>query len=819
MTVALDPGPTEDDALLTATERVAQLLEQLTVDERAKLSAGEDAWHLPAIPSAGIGRLKMSDGPSGVRGESFAIHRSLSFPCGTAVGSTWDVGLAGRYGAALAAEAKLKGVRVLLGPTVCIPRVALGGRTFESFSEDPLVTSRLTVAYVRGVQDNGVACCIKHFACNDQEWERFTVSAQVDERTLREIHLPAFEAAVREAKVWAVMSAYNRINGAFCDENEWLLSNLLKQEWGFDGVVISDWHGTHSTVAAANAGLDVEMPGPAQHLGAKLAAAVRAGDVAGDVLDDHCLRVLRLAERTGLLDSTTATAVEREEDDPRRRALARELAVSGIVLLRNQSMLPLDPAVRRIAVIGPNAEHLIEGGGGSSMVAALRHTAFPDALRARLRDADVTYAEGCRVEQAARPLDSHLVPEGFTVEYFANTEWSGEPVHTERRWSGFFVTFGAPPGGRPGEPFSVRVRGRFAPDHAGPWELSLATVGRATVHIDGRLVLDHTTPEPGETFFGRGSTTTIARIDTELGAEHQLEVRYVSELPGLSGFRIGARPVEVPGGIEDAAELARRSDAVVLVVGNHPDFETEGRDRPSLTLPGEQDELVRRVLDANPRTVVVVNAGAPVAMPWADRAAAVLMVWYPGEEGAAALADILTGAAEPGGRLPITFPQRMEDVTAWQTYPGAAGTVEYGEGVFVGYRQFDTAGTEPAFCFGHGLGYTTFEYGEPRLDVRGDDVTVTLTVSNTGPRRGSEVVQLYVANGASPVLRPEQELRAFTKVTLDAGARRDVVLRLDARAFSYWDTDAADWVAPAGRYELRIGASSRDIRQRLELQR
>jgi beta-glucosidase len=805
--------------LLTATDRAAQLLEQLTVDERAQLSAGEDTWHLPAIPSAGIGRLKMSDGPSGVRGESFAIHRSLSFPCGMAVGSTWDVELTGRYGAALAAEAKLKGVHVLLGPTVCIPRVALTGRIFESFSEDPLLTSRLTVAYVRGVQEHGVACCVKHFACNDQEQERMTISVEADERTLREIHLPAFEAAVREAKAWAVMSAYNRINGTFCAEHEWLLTNVLKEEWGFDGVVISDWHGTHSTVDAANAGLDVEMPGPAQHLGGKLAAAVSAGEVEGAVLDDHCARVLRLAERTGLLDDATAPA-EQEEDDPHRRALARELAVSSIVLLRNESMLPLDPAVQRIAVIGPNAEHLMEGGGGSSMVAALQHTALPDALGARLPGVEVSYEEGCRVELAARPLDAHLMPEGFAIDYFGNPDWSGEPVRTERRWSGFFVTFGVPTGDRPGEPFSVRARGRFAPDHPGPWELSLATVGKATVHLDGRLVLDHTRPEPGKTFFGHGSTTVTARIDVEPGAEHELEVRYLSELPGLGGFRIGARPVEVPGGIERAVDLARRSDAVVLVVGNNPDLETEGHDRPSIALPGDQDELVRRVLEANPRTAVVVNAGAPVAMPWADQAAAVLVVWYPGEEGTAALAGILTGAAEPGGRLPITFPRRMEDVAAWHTYPGADGMVEYGEGVLVGYRQFDSDGTEPAFCFGHGLGYTTFEYREPRLDVQGEgeDVIVSVTVTNTGSRRGSEVVQLYVAGGPSPVPRPEQELRAFTKVTLDAGESRDAVLRLDERAFSYWDTDVADWVAPAGRYELRLGASSRDIRQRMQLE-
>ncbi|HEX6487361.1 MAG TPA: glycoside hydrolase family 3 C-terminal domain-containing protein [Candidatus Dormibacteraeota bacterium] len=786
--------------MLTATGRVEELLGRLTLDEKALLTAGDDVWHLPAIPRVGLGRLKMSDGPSGVRGESRGTRRSLSFPCGIAAGSTWDVDLLNRYGAGLAAEARSKGVHVLLGPTICVQRVPVAGRTFESFSEDPLLTAELAVAYIRGVQSQGVAACAKHFACNDQEFERLTISAEVDEKTLREIHLPAFEAAVREAGVWAVMSAYNRVNGTYCGEHPWLLGEVLKGEWGFDGVVVSDWLGTHSTAPAALAGLDIEMPGPPQHLGPLLADAVRAGKVPEAVLEDHCRRVLRLAERTGLLDEP-APAVEAEDDDPERRRLARNLAISGAVLLRNDGLLPLTGA-RKLAVIGPNAERLEPGGGGSSTVIPLQRTSLLEALRAQFPGVEVVHEEGCRIDHDVPVLRTGLIPEGLAVEYFANREWAGPPAATDRVWTGQYVAFGTPWPGDAGSAFSMRARGAFKPDRDGPWELSLANTGAARVLLDGAVVIDNTKPEPGESLYGFGSTTLRTTVELEGGRAYELLIELDSDATIVAGYRLGARPPARPNGIARAAAAAASADAVVLVVGNNPDWETEGKDRESLALPGEQDELVRQVLAANPRTAVVVNAGAPIAMPWADDTGALLVLWYPGEEGAAALAEMLAGASEPGGRLPISFPKRLEDLTAFAAYPGSDGAVRYEEGSLIGYRDLDARGIEPTFCFGHGLGYTHFEFGEPEVTQSGGEVRLSVPVTNTGERPGSEVVQVYV--GA--------ELKGFAKVALEPAATAPVEVTLDERAFRRWD---GGWRVEPGERELRIGASSRDIRRRV----
>lgn len=799
--------------MLTATDRVEELLQTLTLDEKASLTGGADVWHLPAVERLGLGRLKMSDGPSGVRGESRGTRRSLSFACGMAAGATWDVDLLGAYGAALAAEARSKGVHVLLGPTICIPRVPVTGRIFESFAEDPLLTARLTVAYVRGVQAQGVACCVKHFAANDQEHERMSISAEVEERALREIHLPAFEAAVKEAGVWAVMSAYNRLNGTYCGEHPWLLGEVLKGEWGYDGVVVSDWLGTHSTVEAALAGLDVEMPGPPSHLGSLLAAAVREGKVPEAVLDDHCRRILRLAERTGLLDSRPEE-VELEEDDPQRRALARRIAIEGSVLLKNDGLLPLPAGLRRLVVIGPAAEYLQTGGGGSSTVIPLRRASVLDELRDRLPGVELVHEEGCRIDLDTPAADALTMPDGLSIEYYASRDWSGEAVGSERTWSGNFVSFGPPSRQLDASGFSMRARGRFVPDRSGRWTLSLANTGRARVLLDGEVVLDNLQPLAGESMYGLGSTTITAEVELAAGGRHDLLVELESEAPVLAGFRFGARRPLQPGGIDRAVEAARSADACIVVAGNNADWETEGHDRESMRLPGEQDELIRRVLAANPRTAVVINAGSPVEMPWLEAASAVLLAWYPGEEGAAALADVLAGVAEPGGRLPLTLPRAAEDLTAFSSYPGADGKVAYPEGVFVGYRDLDAREIEPAFCFGHGLGYTTFEYGEPSAEVAGRRVVLSVPVTNRGERPGADVVQLYVAPPAAAAPRPAQELKGWAKVRLAAGETATVRIELDERLLSWWD---GGWTFTPGRYQLLVGASSRDIRHRLEV--
>ncbi|HEY1651052.1 MAG TPA: glycoside hydrolase family 3 C-terminal domain-containing protein [Acidimicrobiales bacterium] len=811
------------------TRAVARLLGELTLDEKCSLTAGASLWYLPPIERVGLRALKVSDGPSGVRGDSFGGKRSLSLPCGTAIGSTWNPELAGRLGEALAGEARSKGVRVLLGPTVCIVRTPLAGRTFESFSEDPLLTARLTVAYVQGVQSHGVACCIKHFACNDQEHERMSISAEVDERTLREIHLVAFEAAVREAGVWALMTAYNKVNGVYCGEQPDLLNGILRKEWGFDGVAMSDWYGTHSTAPAALAGLDLEMPGPPTWLGPNLAAAVRDGSVGEDVVDEHVRRLLVLMGRVGLLEGTDAgpevpevPEVEEEDDDPGRRALARRAAAEGTVLLVNDGLLPLDPqTIARVAVIGPNAGQMAMG-GGSSEVTPHRRRSVVDALAERLPGTTVTYEVGCRIDRGIPPIDLRLLEptgggtEGFSVEYFASPELpAGEapvPTATGLTHSARAVWIGPPPGFETGR-WSARLQATFTPDTSGLWRLGLESAGRTVLKLDGDVVLDNSDPQRGTGFYGAGSEPIEVTRELEAGRSYALTVDLWprSRSNPIMGARVMAGRPEPDDEFERAVRAAGAADVAVVVVGLNGQWESEGYDRPNLALPGLQRELIEAVLDVNPRTVVVVNAGAPVEMPWAERAGAVLVPWYAGEEGADAVADVVVGLSDPGGRLPVTVPERLEDtptagVAQW--YPGTDGKVVYEEGMFVGYRHYDTMEVAPKFAFGHGLTYGDVVW--ERIDIEAGRVTVQLW--NRGTRRGTEVVQVYRGTLGPAVQRPAQELVGFVKVELEADRREVVEVELDAVAYRHWDVDAHEWRSDPGSYELLVGASSRDIR-------
>ncbi len=805
-------------------EEIERLIGAMTLEEKASLTAGASMWYLPPIERLGIPALKMSDGPSGVRGDSLLGRRSLSVPCGMAIGSTWNPDLVHDLGDVLAAEARSKGVHVLLGPTVCIVRTPLAGRTFESFSEDPLLTARIAVAYVGGVQAGGVACCIKHFACNDQEHDRMTISAEVEERPLREIHLVAFEQAVREAGVWSLMTAYNKVNGVYCSEQTELIDGVLRSEWGFDGLVVSDWFGTHATAAAAQAGLDLEMPGPSAWLGPTLAAAVRDDFVDESVVDGQVRNVLRLMGRVGILGGTTATvAGEREEDDPGRRAVAHRVAVEGTVLLVNDGLLPLDPAgVSSVAVIGSNASQLAMG-GGSSEVTPYRRRRVADALAERLPGASVFSEVGCRIDRGTAPIDLRLLTdESLRVDYFENPELAGDPVATETAHTARVLWIGPPQPGLAVGRFSVRISTTFTPDVPGAWQLGLESAGRAVLRLDGEIVIDNSEPVRGQSFYGAGSAPVDVTIDLTAGRSYELvvEVWPRSSSSPILGARIGASPPDTGDEFERAVRAAADADVAVVVVGSNGQWESEGHDRPDLSLPGRQRELVEAVLEVNPRTVVVVNSGSPVEMPWADRAAAVLMTWYPGEEGADALADMVVGLAEPSGRLPVTFPARVEDGPAGlglegDRYPGIEGKVVYGEGVLVGYRFYETTRLAPLFPFGFGLSYGDIVFDSVLVDEDGSGVTVTL--ANNGTRRGTEVVQVYVRAPESLVRRPDRELVGFAKVAVDPGGRETVRVELGAAAFRYWDVDTHAWRSDPGRYEVLVGASSRDIRSSVEV--
>jgi beta-glucosidase len=797
----------------------------MTIEEKASLTAGAGLWYLPAVPRLGIPALKVSDGPSGVRGDSMVGRRSLSLPCGMTIGSTWNPALIGALGTVLAGEAASKGVHVLLGPTVCIVRTPLAGRTFESFSEDPLLTARLAVAYIAGVQRDGVACCIKHFACNDQEHERMTISAEVDERTLHEIHLPAFEAAVREAKVWSVMTAYNKVNGIYCAEQPELISSILREDWGFDGLVMSDWFGTHSTAPAAAAGLDLEMPGPPAWFGAPLAQAVQSGDVGEPVLDEKVRHLLRLMARVGILTGDpVAGRPEGEEDDPRRRRVARQVVVEGTVLLHNDGLLPLDPsAIRSVAVIGPNASQLEAGGGSSEVTPHVRRRVF-DAIAERLPDATVVHEVGCRIDRGLPTIEMRLVsPEGggtgFDVSYFDNPDRRGRAVESETAYMGRLSWVGTVGRSLPAGASSVRIRAVFTPDVDGVWRWGLESAGRSVLRLDGEIVVDNSNPTRGPSFYGTGSALVEQPYAVEAGRPYRLEVDIWPRKASSSvlGVRIAVGRPEVADQWERAVAAAGRADVAVVVVGANGSWESEGFDREDLSLPGQQRHLVEAVIAANRRTVVVVNAGSPVELPWATGAGAVLMAWYPGEEGADAVADMLVGLEEPSGRLPVSFPLRIEDTPAYRHYPGTEGKVTYGEGIFVGYRHYATAGVPPQYPFGHGLSYTTFTYGQPEVRQTLGRVVLIIPVANTGQRWGKEVVQVYLRAHSPRVPRPDRELAAFAKISLASGESTSVTLSLDDRAFAYWDVETHGWATDPGRYTLLIGSSSRDIHAEVEV--
>ncbi|MDZ4826448.1 MAG: glycoside hydrolase family 3 C-terminal domain-containing protein, partial [Actinomycetota bacterium] len=780
------------------SERTDDLLDQLTIDEKAAMCAGVDMWHTAAVERLGIPALKVTDGPLGARGERWTGGRSHAFPCGTALGATWDPDLVRRVGERLGVEARRKKAHVLLAPTVNIHRHPLAGRNFECYSEDPYLSARIAVGYIEGVQSQGVGCSVKHLVANDSEFERMTISSEVDMRTLREISLVPFEAAVREAGAWSVMSAYNRLHGTYCSENAWLLTDLLKREWEFDGFVVSDWFGTHSTTPAANAGLDVEMPGPPQWFGGRLAQAVRDGEVDEKVLDDKVRRVLTILERSGGLDEPRI-GPEESVDDPADRAVAREAASASFVLLRNENdALPVS-SIKTLAVIGPNADVAHVMGGGSARVSPHPLVSPVQGLRARFSDTDVVFERGCTNHKRIPPLDTRFLAGPLQVEYFAGREREGRPVLVESGERAWFTWLGPVGGGVPAD-FSVRLRATLQPPESGTWTLSLVQAGRARLFFDGEVLLDNWNPAGrSDAFYGFGSEELTATVELVAGQTYDIEVEAVPAAPSMGGLGIGCLPPEGADMLPRALALAARADAVICVVGTDGEWESEGHDRESMALPGAQDDLVRAVAAVNPRTVVVVNAASPVSMPWAGAVAAVMQCWFPGEEWGNALADIVSGDVSPSAKLPTTLPKRLEDTPAFTNYPGERGQVRYGEGVFVGYRWYDTREIEPQFCFGHGLSYTTFEIGEPTWN--GSEVTVRVT--NTGKRPGAEVVQCYVRDVEASVARPLQELKAFAKVMLEPGEHRDVTFTLDDRAFAFWDVDRSDWTAEPGDFELR----------------
>ncbi|WP_342800167.1 glycoside hydrolase family 3 C-terminal domain-containing protein [Nocardia sp. No.11] len=785
-------------------DHLEELLTELDLDGKLRLISGASLFRMAGDPALGLAEMPVSDGPSGVRGENWDERDpSVSLPSGTAVAATWDPAVLSEIGALIAAEARRKDVYAVLGPTMNLHRSPLGGRHFECFSEDPLLTAEMADAYVRAVQAHGVSACPKHYVANDSETERFTVDVRVDDRALRELYLYPFERTV-EAGAWMIMDAYNAVNGTTMTENP-LLDEPLKGTWGFDGVVVSDWTAVRTTESAAQ-GTDLCMPGPPYLWGEPLAAAVRAGEIAESAIDDKVRRILRFAERVGALDGTpqpTPVFTDAQAQD-----LVRRVAAQAMVLVRNDGVLPLGPETN-IALLGPSAgEPRFLGGGSATVIPG--HTTTPvEGLTGRL---PLTHTAGVHLSEDLIPAPVAIMTDPETGEPGLSARFLKDDtvLGTQHRTTSRLVLLGEPLAAQSN---TVEMRTRLRADRAGDWQIGFGGVGHIRLDLDGETVLDENVPldsgDPAAALLDppqRHVTRTLAVGD-------EVEVRLVTSIeeamPGLGiilGATLGVRRPQRDDEEEFAAavELARAAGVAVVVVGTTEQIESEGVDRTSLRLPGRQDELVAAVAAVNPRTVVVVNSGAPVEMPWRDDVAAVLLSWFPGQEFGAALADVLTGTAEPGGRLPTTWPKTMADVPVLNTTP-VNGVLDYTEGIHIGYRAWLRAGTEPAYPFGHGLGYTTWSTDD--LVVAGR--TVSITVTNTGDRDGKQVVQVYLSRPDSAVDRPVRWLAGFTAVTLAPGDSRTVAIPLPDRAFQHWGPTG--WESEPGEFVVQVGTSVADL--------
>ncbi|MFA6450512.1 MAG: glycoside hydrolase family 3 C-terminal domain-containing protein [bacterium] len=812
-------APIYKDQNAPIEKRVDALIGLLTLEEKISMIHGDvgagTSMDTKAIPRLGIPRFQMSDGPNGVRWGA-----STAFPPGITMASTWNEDLLYRYGVALGRETLAKGRNMILGPCVNIHRVPFGGRNFESYSEDPFLAARIAVGYIKGVQSQNVVATVKHFAMNNQEIDRGTVSVETDERTMQEIYLPQFKAAIQEAGSYSVMCSYNKINGIYACENHHLLTDILKNDWGFKGFVVSDWGAVHSTIPTAMSGMDIEMPNGA-FTGKDLLKAVQDGKVPVSVIDDKVRRILRVMITTGLYDHKINVDVT-WFDSAESRLVALDLAREGIVLLKNKGgILPLDKKkIKKIAVIGPNAKFSVVGGGGSSEITPL-HTDTP--LEGILKQApigtEVNFALGCDL---LMPVEYEIVPtiyltpagdmagdSGLFAEYFNSVTPAGKPVASivekqiDFNWGG-----SSPIEGINKDSFSARWTGKLVPPTSGEYKFVVVSNSVAQLFINGKLKVNYWANDSGK---GK-----IATVNLKAGEEYKIRFEYQNMGRGASAQLGWQRPGVSP--MNDAAKLAKESDVAIVFAGIDKRLEGEGHDRDSLEIPGLQNELIKKIVAANPNTIVVLQNGTPLIMKeWLDKVPALVEAWYPGQEGGRAIAEILFGDVNPSGRLSITMPNSWEESPAFGNYPGKNLKVNYSDGIFIGYRYYDAKGIEPVFPFGFGLSYTDFKYSDlkispEKMGADGKKITVSLNVKNTGARAGKEVVQLYVSDIKSSAPRPIRELKGIRKIYIEPGESKNVTFDLDQSALSFFDPKKNKWVAEPGAFEIEAGSSSRDIK-------
>jgi beta-glucosidase len=810
---------------------VEDVIKKLEPAEKVALLSGIDFWHTAPVHRLGVPSIRVSDGPNGVRGTRFFQGiPAACLPCGTGLAATWDTDLIHKGGELQGAEAKAKGAVVILGPTTNMQRSPLGGRGFESFSEDPYLAGAMTAATVNGIQSTGVAATVKHFVTNDQEHQRMSVDSIVTERALREIYLMPFQIAQRDAKPLCYMTAYNKLNGTHLSEDPRILQKVLREEWGFDGLVMSDWFGTYSAVESVQAGLDLEMPGPSYARGTQVSQAINCGKLFTKDVDDRVRAVLQLIKRTHPL-GIPENAPEEAVDTPATAKLLRNIGASGIVLMKNEkNVLPFNKE-KTTAVIGPNAAiAAFSGGGSASLLPYYARSPLEGVQRACK---NVKYALGApgwkslpllseraRTKEGKKGLDMRVytdppsTPDRKPFDHLYLTKSDALLVdykHPEKPKN---------------ELYYAEIEGTVTPEETTEYEFSLSVAGTAKLFVDGKVVVDNETKQyPGDSFFGSGTREETGRIKLEKGKEYHVLVTF-GTLPtmtigsagatafGAGGFRIGCeRVIDYDEELKRAVTLAKEVDQVVLCMGLNADWESEGYDRTNMDLPKGSDELIKAVTAVNPNTVVVVQSGTPVTMhKWLDGTNAVLQAWYGGNETGNAIADVVFGEVNPSGKLPLSFPVRNEDNPAFLNYRSERGRALYGEDIYIGYRFYEKTKKDVGFAFGHGLSYTTFELGDLNVRDGKDEISVTAKVSNTGKVPGAEVVQVYVSQKAPSINRPPKELKGFVKVHLKAGEKEKVEIKISKKyATSFWDEQANAWVSEKDEFEVLVGNSSQNV--------
>ncbi|MCM1066236.1 MAG: glycoside hydrolase family 3 C-terminal domain-containing protein [Muribaculaceae bacterium] len=798
------------DASAPAADRVEDLLGRMTLEEKIDYIGGYNDFYIRAIPRLDVPEIKLTDGPVGTHKDG----RSTAYPAGVLSAATWNRDLVYSLGRELGRDSRARGVHILLGPGVNILRAPMCGRNFEYFTEDPYLNAETACAYVRGVQDQGVVATLKHFAANNQEWDRNNVSSDIDERTLHEIYFPAFKAAIQKAGAGSVMDSYNPVNGVHATQNSYLNNRVLREMWGFDGVVMSDWSATYDAVEAANGGLDLEMPRGKWMNTKNLLPAIAEGKVSESTIDEKVRRILSLMFTNGFYDRPQLDSSV-PMDNPAGAAVALNLAREGIVLLKNEGgLLPVKPSVKRIALIGPNAASYISG-GGSSYTFPFHSVSLLEGLRtlADGSDIEIVYSPGLptlpeTVAQSVFYTAPGSSERGLKGEYYNNVKLQGSPEYTRIDTivnipNGYHIA--AERRGLPYDHSSMRWTGVVRPEKTARYRFVVRGFDGFRLKVDGEQVINE--------WRNQGITLKEVVLPLEAGKEYPVELEYFAAV----------HPVDISFGwredrmlFDEAAELAASADIALVSIGFNESLERESNDRP-FELPEHQDSLVSRVLAANPNTAVLMNAGSNVDMSrWVDSVPALLYLWYPGQEGGTAAAEIIFGKVNPSGKLPVTFEKRWEDNPAYEWYYDADGDkrVTYGEGLMVGYRHYDTNGVEPRFAFGFGKSYTTFAYSDLKVKRQGKgepNFCVSFKVKNTGSRPGMETAQIYIRPIDAKVVRPYKELKAYDKKMIAPGKSELYEVTLSPEAFSYFKPELQDFGYDSGEYEILVGSSSDNI--------